>query len=154
HRLVRLVEELMEVSRFDAGTARLRPERVDVAGAVRDSLRSRGWSEQVTLEAPEGGVLPLDRRRVDVIVANLVGNALRHGAPPVRVLVRALPEWVHVTVTDGGPGLDEQVLPLVFERFYKADTARARSSGSGLGLAIARENARLHGGDLTAHNTE
>jgi two-component system sensor histidine kinase MtrB len=56
-------------------------------------------------------------------------------------------------VTDGGPGLPEHVLPHVFDRFFKADTARVRTSGSGLGLAIALENARLHGGDLTAGNT-
>ena len=57
-----------------------------------------------------------------------------------------------IEVTDGGPGLPEHVLPHVFDRFYKADAARTRTPGSGLGLAIARENARLHGGDLTAGN--
>ncbi|WP_017591465.1 sensor histidine kinase [Nocardiopsis potens] len=152
-RLVRLVEDLMEVSRFDAGTARLHTEEVDVSAAVRDCLRLRGWSEQVRVEADGRVRARVDRRRVDVIVANLVGNALRHGAAPVRVRVRALPEEVRVTVTDSGPGLGEDVLPSVFDRFYKADAARTRSAGSGLGLAIARENARLHGGDLTAADT-
>ena len=57
-----------------------------------------------------------------------------------------------VTVTDSGPGLAPDVLPHVFERFYKADSARTRSDGSGLGLAIAWENARLHGGALAAGN--
>ncbi|MCO5971924.1 sensor histidine kinase [Actinoallomurus soli] len=153
HRLVRLVEDLMEVSRFDAGTARLRPEEVDVAGAVRDCLRARGWLDRVDLAAPEEVLLRLDRRRLDVIVANLVGNALRHGGPPVRVAVSVSPEQVRIEVTDGGPGLPEHVMPRVFDRFYKADAARARTPGSGLGLAIALENARLHGGDLTAGNT-
>ncbi|MEV2275619.1 HAMP domain-containing sensor histidine kinase [Nocardiopsis sp. NPDC049922] len=153
HRLVRLVEDLMEVSRFDAGTAILRAEEVDVSAAVRDSLRLRGWSDQVRVQAPDRVPARVDRRRLDVIVANLVGNALRHGAAPVQVRVRALPEEVHVTVTDSGPGLGEDVLPLVFDRFYKADAARTRTPGSGLGLAIARENARLHGGDLTAADT-
>jgi two-component system sensor histidine kinase MtrB len=59
---------------------------------------------------------------------------------------------VWVEVTDHGPGLPEDVLPHVFDRFYKHDAARARTPGSGLGLAIALENARLHGGDLTAAN--
>ena len=152
-RLVALVEDLMEVSRFDAGTARLRMEETDVAGTVRDCLRSRGWPDRVELTAPDGVRLRLDRRRLDVIVANLVGNALRHGAPPVRVDVSAPPGQVRIEVTDGGPGLPEEVLPHVFDRFYKADAARTRTPGSGLGLAIARENARLHGGDLTADNT-
>jgi two-component system, OmpR family, sensor histidine kinase MtrB len=153
HRLVRLVEDLMEVSRFDAGTAQLRVEEVDVAGAVRDCLRARGWVERVELLAAHEILLRVDRRRLDVIVANLVGNALRHGAPPVRVRVSSDREQVWVEVTDHGPGLPEDVLPHVFDRFYKHDAARARTQGSGLGLAIALANARLHGGDLTAGNT-
>ena len=153
-RLVRLVEDLMEISRLDAGTARLRTEGVEVAGAVRDCLRARGWLEVVALEAPAEIVLKVDRRRLDVIVANLVGNALRHGEPPVRVHVTASREQVWIEVTDRGPGLPEQVLPHVFDRFYKADAARTRTPGSGLGLAIALENARLHGGDLVAGNAD
>jgi two-component system sensor histidine kinase MtrB len=85
-------------------------------------------------------------------VANLVSNALRHGATPVCVRAHVRPDRLDVEVSDDGPGLAPDVLPRVFDRFYKADTARARSEGSGLGLAIARENARLHGGDLTAAN--
>jgi two-component system, OmpR family, sensor histidine kinase MtrB len=152
HRLVRLVEDLMEVSRFDAGTAQLRVEETEVAVAVRDCLRARGWLDGVELVAPEGIVLRLDRRRLDVIVANLVGNALRHGQPPVRIRVSAPGEQVWIEVTDSGPGLPGHVLPHVFDRFYKADAARTRTPGSGLGLAIALHNARLHGGDLTAGN--
>jgi two-component system, OmpR family, sensor histidine kinase MtrB len=150
HRLVRLVEDLMEVSRFDAGTAQVRLEEVDVAGAVRDCLRARGWLGRVELVAAEEILVRVDRRRLDVIVANLVGNAVRHGEPPVRVHVSASAVQVLIEVTDHGPGLPDHVLPHVFDRFYKADTARVRTPGSGLGLAIARENARLHGGDLTA----
>ncbi|HUQ56259.1 HAMP domain-containing sensor histidine kinase [Lentzea sp.] len=151
-RLVTLVEDLMEVSRFDAGTARLRVEEFDVTGAVRDCLRARNWSGLVRLTAPGELFARLDRRRVDVIVANLVGNALRHGEPPVRVVVSASGGEVLVEVTDNGPGLPEHVLPHVFDRFYKADAARTRTPGSGLGLAIALENARLHGGDVEAGN--
>jgi two-component system sensor histidine kinase MtrB len=152
HRLVRLVEDLMEVARLDAGTAQLRVEEVDVAGAVRDCLRARGWLERVAVVAPDGLSLRLDRRRLDVIVANLVGNALRHGKPPVRVAVSESREDVRIEVTDRGPGLPAHVVPHVFDRFFKADAARTRTPGSGLGLAIALENARLHGGDLTAGN--
>lgn len=152
HRLVRLVEDLMEVSRFDAGTAQMRREVTDVAVAVRDCLRARGWLDQVEVVTPEEILLRLDRRRLDVIVANLVGNALRHGAPPVRVRLSVVHEQVRVEVTDHGAGLPDPVLPHVFDRFYKADAARTRTPGSGLGLAIARENARLHGGDLFADN--
>jgi two-component system sensor histidine kinase MtrB len=99
----------------------------------------------------------LDRRRFDVIVANLVGNAVRHGGPPVTVRASAGldaqgAKQVALEVRDHGPGLTPETIPHLFERFYKADTARARSEGSGLGLAIAGENARLHGGRIDAGN--
>jgi two-component system sensor histidine kinase MtrB len=151
-RLVRLVEDLMEVSRFDAGTAHLRAEDVDVATAVRECLRARNWLHRVRLLAPDALPARLDRRRLDVVVANLVGNALRHGAPPVRVHVSATRDEVRIEVADSGPGIPDPLLPHVFDRFTKADAARTRTPGSGLGLAIALENARLHGGDLTAGN--
>ncbi|MCK2241598.1 MULTISPECIES: HAMP domain-containing sensor histidine kinase [unclassified Crossiella] len=151
-RLVRLVEELMEVSRFDAGMAQLRIEPVEVGGAIRDCLRARGWLDRVRTELPEPVPARLDRRRLDVILANLVGNALRHGGPPVTVTLRAEARRIEIEVTDRGPGLPEAVLPHVFDRFYKADAARSGTEGSGLGLSIARANARLHGGDLTAAN--
>ncbi|CAL9338795.1 Sensor histidine kinase ResE [Streptomyces sp. enrichment culture] len=68
------------------------------------------------------------------------------------IAVRPHGDRVRVTVTDRGPGIPQDALPYVFDRFYKADEARPRSGGSGLGLAIAHENAALHGGTLTAAN--
>lgn len=150
--LTTLVNDLIEISRFDSGVAALALNEVDVAELVRATLRARGWSERVRTELPAAVTARLDPRRVDVILANLVGNALRHGAPPVSVRLSAEPRRIAVEVRDHGPGLAEAVLPHVFDRFYKASAARARSEGSGLGLAIARENARLHGGDLTVAN--
>ncbi|MDA0633348.1 HAMP domain-containing sensor histidine kinase [Nonomuraea sp. MCN248] len=150
--LTGLVNDLIEISRFDSGVAALALNEVDVAELVRATLRARGWSEAVRTELPATVTARLDPRRVDVILANLVGNALRHGEPPVSVRLRADQHWIALEVRDHGPGLAEAVLPQVFDRFYKADTARARSEGSGLGLAIARENARLHRGDLTVTN--
>ncbi|WP_185845601.1 HAMP domain-containing sensor histidine kinase [Kibdelosporangium aridum] len=148
--LTRLVNDLMEISRFDSGAAALVLEEIDVAEAIRATLRARRWSEVVTDLPPV--IARVDPRRLDVILANLVGNALRHGAAPVSVTLRGGPGWILVQVADHGPGLDPEVLPRVFDRFYKADTARTRSEGSGLGLAIAWENARLHNGALTADN--
>ncbi|MCP2356756.1 two-component system sensor histidine kinase MtrB [Nonomuraea thailandensis] len=150
--LTGLVNDLIEISRFDSGVAALALNEVDVAELVRATLRARGWTEPVRADLPSGVTARLDPRRVDVILANLVGNALRHGEPPVSVRVSAEPHWIAFEVRDHGPGLDEAVLPHVFDRFYKASAARARSEGSGLGLAIARENALLHRGDLTVTN--
>jgi two-component system, OmpR family, sensor histidine kinase MtrB len=154
--LNRLVEDLIEISRFDAGTARLVTDDTDVATAVSGCLRTRGWTD-VSADVPAGLSVRLDRRRFDVMLANLVGNALRHGGPPVTVTARAEPhgrggERLVLEVRDHGPGLPEAALPHLFDRFFKADTARARSEGSGLGLAIAWENAQLHGGHIEAGN--
>ena len=153
-KLTRLVEDLMEVSRFDAGAARLALDDIDIASAVSATLRARGWVGRVHADLPAGVVARVDPRRLDVIVANLVGNALKHGSPPVQLWLWADHTWVELRVMDNGPGLDPEVISHVFDRFYKADSARARSEGSGLGLAIAWENARLHGGTLEAGNRQ
>lgn len=157
-RLSRLVEDLMEISRFDAKAVRLNAAEADLADTVRASLALRGWTDRVRTDLPEGLRAVVDRRRIDVIVANLVGNALRHGAPPVTVTLgtadAADGEWVVLSVADHGPGLPPEARERVFDRFYKADAARTRGAaddsgqGSGLGTAIALENARLHGGTI------
>jgi two-component system, OmpR family, sensor histidine kinase MtrB len=154
--LNRLVEDLIEISRFDAGTAQLVTDDTSVATVVGGCLRSRGWTD-VSADVPAGLTVSLDRRRFDVILANLVGNALRHGALPVTVTAGLQPDGrsgsrLTVDVRDHGDGLPRAAIPHLFDRFYKADTARARSEGSGLGLAIAWENARLHGGYIDAGN--
>ena len=154
--LNRLVEDLIEISRFDAGTAQLVTDDTDVATAVAGCLRARGWAN-VSTDVPAGLNVRLDRRRFDVIIANLVSNALRHGSPPVEVTASIQQNGLGgtqlaVEVRDHGPGLPPVAIPHVFDRFYKTDTARARSEGSGLGLAIAWENARLHGGHIEAGN--
>jgi len=153
--LNRLVHDLIEISRFDAGTAHLVTDDTDVAAAVAACLRARGWSGVVT-DIPAGLTMPLDRRRFDVILANLIGNALCHGSPPVTVRASIQSadggEQLALLVRDHGAGIPPDALPHVFERFYKADTARSRSEDSGLGLAIAWENTRLHGGHIEAAN--
>lgn len=152
--LARMVEDLMEVSRFDAKAAPVHREDVDLRTLVTKTLQLRGWAhdERVRADLPEPAPVHVDPRRIDVVLGNLVANALHHGRPPVTVAVRAGDDRVRVTVTDRGPGIPDEALPYVFDRFYKADAARPRSGGSGLGLAIAGENAALHGGTLTAAN--
>ncbi|GAA3125909.1 HAMP domain-containing sensor histidine kinase [Planomonospora alba] len=145
-RLRTLVEQLIEASRFDSGTAVLSLETVSIADAVRDCLEMRGWTEQVEVNVPEGLAFTADPRRFDVIVANLVGNALRHGERPVVVTARTTAHGLEVKVRDHGKGIPPADLPYVFNRFYKAGT---RGDGSGLGLSIARSNAQLHGGTIS-----
>ncbi|MGW0201579.1 HAMP domain-containing sensor histidine kinase, partial [Nonomuraea sp. NPDC003201] len=153
-KLTRLVEDLIEVSRFDAGTAVLNLDEVDLGELIAKTLDLRHWHDRVRTDVPPGLRVRLDPRRVDVILANLVGNALRHGGPAVSVLIQVQSgaDRIVVTVSDDGPGIPADLLPHVFDRFTKGDAARTRTEGSGLGLAIAAENARLHGGTLTAAN--
>jgi Histidine kinase-, DNA gyrase B-, and HSP90-like ATPase len=121
--LNRLVEDLTEISRFDAGTATLVTDDTDVATTIGRCLRTRGWS-RVSTEVPAGLTAVLDRRRFDVILANLVGNALRHGAPPVTVTGATQPDGhggqrLAVAVRDHGAGLPGTEIPHLFDRFYK-----------------------------------
>jgi len=145
-RLRDLVEDLMEISRLDAGTQPLRTERVDLGSLVASAVRARGWDGRLRLEAEEV-VLTSDPRRLERIVANLVGNALEHGGREVAVRVGRDGVGPFVEVSDRGPGIAREDLAHLFDRFYKADRSRT-GQGTGLGLAIALENARLLGGDI------
>ncbi|MFB7191017.1 sensor histidine kinase [Streptomyces sp. NPDC056230] len=151
-KLAVLVEDLMEISRFDARAAELHTDEVDAAEAVRNTLSGRQWLGRIRTELPDGLRIRLDTRRFDVIVANLVGNALRHGTEPVTVRLAARGDVLITEVHDSGPGIPPDALPHIFDRFYKADAARSRSTGSGLGLAITKESVQLHGGTIHARN--
>jgi signal transduction histidine kinase len=145
-RLRRLVEELMEISRLDAGQEGVSVRPVDLTGLVRAIVDSRGWHGRVDV-AGDPVLVATDPRRLERILANLVANAVEHGGHEVEVDVRAAASTATVRVIDHGPGIAAEHLPHLFDRFYKADPARS-GPGSGLGLAIARENARLLGIEL------
>jgi signal transduction histidine kinase len=147
-RLRRLVEELMEIARLDAGREDVRTEPVDLRSLVAGLLRSRGWETSVLLDG-EPVVVETDPRRAERIVSNLLENALAHGGRHAAVHVGRNGTEAFVEVSDRGPGIPPDRLPHVFERFYKVDPARA-GGGSGLGLAIALEHARLLGGGIDA----
>jgi two-component system sensor histidine kinase MtrB len=153
-----LLADLLEISRFDAGAAALDLEPVDLRDVVSRAVEAsqpladrRG--SRVTIEGSETPcVAVIDPRRVERILVNLAVNAIEHGeGRPVTVRLASSDDAVAVAVEDRGVGLREGESELVFNRFWRADPARARTSGgTGLGLAIALEDARLHGGWLQA----
>lgn len=145
-RLTELVEDLMEVSRLDAGQESVGTEEFDPTAQARSLVEARGWSSKVAVLGENGRVVS-DPRRYERIVSNLIENAIEHGGEPVEVELTTTGEHLTMLVRDRGPGIPPEHLPRIFDRFYKADPARS-TSGSGLGLAIARENARLMGGDI------
>jgi signal transduction histidine kinase len=147
-RLRRLIEELMEISRLDAGREPVVAADVDPLALLRSLADAHGWTQRIRIEGDSGHV-HTDPRRLERVLANLLANAVEHGGLGIRASVHANARTVSVEVADDGPGIAAEHLPHVFERFYKADPARS-GRGSGLGLAIAWENARLIGGRLSA----
>lgn len=157
-RFERLLEDLLEVSRFDAEVAVLEPSEFDVVTLMKrcikdfelgdtdtdSGIRIETESETVTIKA--------DIRRVERIMRNLLSNALDHADDQeVVVTIVATDTEVGIGVRDLGSGLDESALIRVFDRFWRADPSRARvRGGTGLGLSIALEDARLHNGELDA----
>lgn len=151
-----LLADLLEISRIDAGAAQLDFETHDLATIVRDQVEGMSYAAQgVGVElrlwvSRESHMATMDRPRVGRIVRNLLANAIEHAqGKPIDVAVAATGRTVGVTVRDYGVGLTPQQVDRVFDRFWRADPARARTmGGTGLGLAIAREDAQLHEGRL------
>ncbi|GLZ03868.1 hypothetical protein Acsp03_13340 [Actinomadura sp. NBRC 104412] len=153
-----LLADLLEISRHDAGAATLDAESLDmrdlVLRAVGDiqGLAERKGSKVVFQLPGEPCMAEVDRRRVERILRNLLVNAVEHGeGEDIVVSVGADRDAVAVTVRDHGVGLKPGESQMVFDRFWRADPARARTTGgTGLGLSISREDAQLHGGWLQA----
>jgi len=153
-----LLTDLLEITRHDANVATLDAEPADICDIVRRSAddaqqlaERRGCRIEFRLPA-HTCIAEVDRRRVERILRNLLVNAVEHGeGRDVVVAVAADRDAVAVAVRDHGVGLGPGEEQLVFERFWRADPARARTTGgTGLGLAISHEDARLHGGWLQA----
>ena len=153
-----LLVDLLEISRYDANAATLDAESADVCDLVRraaadaEQLAARRGTRIDFRLPPEPCVAEVDRRRVERILRNLLDNAVEHGeGRDVVVTVAGDRDAVAVAVRDHGVGFGPAEAQLVFDRFWRADPARARTTGgTGLGLAISLEDARLHNGWLQA----
>jgi len=160
HRLERIIGDLLDLARLEGGGGTLRHEYVPVAGLF-DRLASRHEAEltkrQVTLALDIGAGAERvvgDHDRLEQALQNLVANALRHTPDGGRVAVAATtaPDGIHIVVRDTGPGIPPEHLPLIFDRFYKADASRRAATGSGLGLSIVKAIIERHGGTIAARN--
>lgn len=157
-RFQNLLNDLLEVSRFDAGVAVLDAEALDIVPIVRRVVDSAQMHAETAgtplrIHAPSDGcVVEMDPRRIERVVRNLVMNAVEHGeGRPIDITVAGDDHSVAVVVRDHGIGMSPADAARVFDRFWRADPARARTTGgSGLGLSIATEDTRLHGGWLQA----
>ena len=161
-RFENLLADLLEISRFDAGAAALDLENVDLGDIARRVVEATSplamkRGVRVSIESDGPCVAEVDPRRIERVVRNLVTNAIDHAhvnsADEDRVVIRlgADENAVALSVRDFGIGLEPGQQSMVFNRFWRADPARARTSGgTGLGLSIAREDAQLHGGWLQA----
>jgi signal transduction histidine kinase len=160
-RLGRLVQQLLDLSRLESGSLPLERREFDVEPMLRHAVReSQLHSPDVAMSVdvePHDLVLDADPERLHQVVANLVENALRHSPAggTVSVAARAVRDAVQFEVSDDGPGIPDADRSRVFERFYRADTARSSNSGgAGLGLAIAQWIVDLHGGDIHPERRE
>lgn len=153
-----LLEELLEISRYDSGTTVIEAVPGDllalthqVLSSVAPLVQRAGSVVRVDCAGPAMPV-QMDARRIARVLRNLIVNAVEHGeGKPIDIMLRRSGEAIELCVRDHGVGLTPEQFERVFERFWRADAARARTTGgTGLGLSIAREDAIAHGGRLDA----
>lgn len=150
----RLVLDLLEISRFDAGASTLTLEPVDVASFVRETLASI-TSAPVRVGRTPAGPLAIDKRRVERVLVNLVENAQMHAGGVREVIVDASGDSIEIAVVDDGPGVRDTERAVIFERFWRgSNTRHSGSRGTGLGLALVAEHVRLHGGTVRVDATD
>lgn len=160
--LERLVDDLRDLAQAEAGQLRLTIEALDLPAALREavaSLESTAAAKAVRIEvtasdSPEPVLA--DRARLRQVMVNLLDNAVRHAPAGTTVRVAAEPfseQALRVSVSDEGPGVPEEALPRLFDRFFRADESRdRRTGGAGLGLAIVKQLVSLQGGTVEAAN--
>jgi two-component system sensor histidine kinase MtrB len=149
-----LLSDLLDLSRFDAGAAKLALDTIDMSQVAREAadnaLVARKGMKVKVIGDDEPAVVEADIRRIDRIVRNLMTNAAKYsGSDRLEIEIAQNDECVSLAVRDFGVGLSGDEHNRVFDRFWRADPARTQG-GTGLGLAISREDAALHGGTLVA----
>lgn len=159
-RLARLAQDINAVSKAEEGQLRIDLQLLSAADLVHDAVAAAGaaaCAKGVDLRADVESAsvqVMADPERIGQVLGNLLDNAIRHSPPSSAIVVscrKADRRWVELTVADSGDGIDAEHLNHVFDRFYRADTARNRDlGGSGIGLTISRALVEAHGGHISA----
>jgi len=160
HRLEQIIGDLLDLARLEGGGTTIRRDRVEVAGLFsRVSARHEREMAQRTIRLvqnvdPAADHVTGDRDRLEQALQNLAANALRHtpDGGAITLSSAATADGILLTVRDTGPGIPQEHLPLIFDRFYKADASRKAAGGSGLGLSIVKTIVERHGGTISARN--
>jgi signal transduction histidine kinase len=151
-RFRQLVEDLLEISRYDAGAVRLDLDEIRLAEFVLQAVGASGHHDvPIEVDADLAGVVVrADKRRLARVIANLLDNAAKYGDGATVVSLRKIEDAVQIAVEDSGPGVPPDERSLIFDRFARGLTAGRRGGGEGvgLGLALVAEHVRLHGGQV------
>jgi signal transduction histidine kinase len=147
-----LVVDLLEISRFEAGTATLQPREVPAVEFVRAVLAERGATLPVTVDGDADVRIAVDPRRMHQVLTNLIDNAEHYAGGPSAIVIGPAPtsSRVRIHVDDDGPGIDPGERQSIFDRFHRGQAGSSTDAprGSGLGLALAADHVALHGGSL------
>ena len=162
HRLAKIVESLLAISRLEAGEARVQPMRLNFAELARttaDQMKLLAEEKHIsmTCDGTDPVEVDADPSRLKQVVVNLLDNAIKytHEGGNISIFITRRDEHAVLEVADSGLGISADDLPHVFERFYRADKARSRQmGGTGLGLSIVRSICLAHGGQVTVNSTE
>jgi signal transduction histidine kinase len=144
NRLRILIEQLLDLSRLDSQAIPIKPQRIVLRALLAEIAAGTAREQDVQIDVAEDLEVRADRLALERIMDNLVGNALRYGAPPVVVTAHPVDTYLRVSVEDEGDGVPPELVARLFDRFERGSVGH----GSGLGLSIAQAYARAHGGDL------
>ena len=149
-RMRKLVEQLLDLSRLDAGGVSVEPQPVALRKHIEEIVAGVAAidAREVEIAVPDDFEVVVDPATIDRVVANLVSNAMRYGRPPIVVTAEQSDRHVRIYVEDSGEGVSPEFVPYLFDRFRRSDESISKSVGTGLGLSIARSYARAHGGDV------
>lgn len=152
-RMRQLVEQLLDLSRLDAGRITVEPQRLALRRHIEEIVAGVAAidAREVEIAVAEDLEVVIDPDTVERVVANLVSNAMRYGRPPIVVSAEQSDRHVRIYVEDSGEGVSPDFVPYLFDRFRRSDESISKSVGTGLGLSIARSYARAHGGDVFYH---